>query len=125
MDNVLVILSLLWLWGTQCHSMLLSANEAYYHSPHILTLRLRDEQPGSGCLFGGEPVPKLSQWVVDRHGDLPLFHCNSIIMPSTVGFARLVLLAVGAVLAGNIFTLFFRDLLCDITMVGLKDKKRD
>lgn len=105
--------------------MLQSAMEAYYHSPHILTLVLRDEEPGSGCLFGGEPVPKLSQWVVDRHGDLPLFHGNSIIMPSTVGFARLTLLAVAALLVGNILTLFLRDVVCDVTMVGWKDKKRD
>lgn len=98
------------------------ARETYFNSPHILTLRLRDETPGGGCLFGGEPTPKLSVWEVDQHGDIPLFHCNSIVMPSTVGFARLVLLAISGLIVSATLTLFTRDLLMDISVVGLKRK---
>lgn len=99
--------------------------EVYEHSPHIVTLQLASEVEGGKCYFGGQPVPRLSKWEVDIHGDLPLFHCNSLIMPSTVGFVRLLLLAVGSLIAVVITTLFFRDLLSDITLVGRKKAKKE
>ena len=98
---------------------------SYLHTPHILTLKLREEVEGGGCLFGGQPVPRLHEWIISKHGDLPLIHCNSIIMPSTVGFVRLVLLAVAGVIVANTIVLVVRDVLCDVSMVGLTKRKRD
>jgi hypothetical protein len=90
-----------------------------------VTLILAPEVEGGSCKFGGKPVPKLSKWEVELHGDLPLFHCNSLIMPSTVGYARLLLLVLGVAIAGVITTLFVRDLISDVSIVDERKSKKD